>query len=312
LLALLGQTKSVDSILVVDNASTDDTANLLASEFPSIEVLSMGRNVGSAGGFTAGIQRACEQKFEWIWTLDDDTIAQPDALQALFDARNRFELDHRPNLLASKVLWKDGSLHPMNLQKPKLYDAEAQMRAAEAGCMSIRFTSFVSMLMHRTCVFRYGLPIADYFLWNDDVEYSASILRSQLGVVVPSSVVTHATDKKYVPAKSVGKKFYFEVRNKIWLMRRSDSFSSMEKRIMAKSLLRRTWHHLVDSEFARSSISGVMRGIWDGIMSAPRANDRVLPRAVPIPARTQSEDETLSIAKALIYKAEKAPRIEAA
>ncbi len=313
LLALLGQTREVESILVVDNASSDDTVNLLASEFPGIEVLSLPRNIGSAGGFTAGIQRACENKFEWIWTLDDDTLAQPDALQALFDARQRFAPENRPNLLASKVLWKDGSLHPMNLQKPKLYDAEAQFVAVEAGTLSIRFTSFVSMLMHRSCVFRFGLPIADYFLWNDDVEYSASILRGQLGVVVPSSVVTHATDKKYAPARSVGGKYYFEVRNKIWLLKRSDAFNVMEKRVIARSLVRRTWLHLVNSDFSRSSMWAVLRGLYDGFINRPRTNDKILPRMMPTATLSAADQPTLSIANAFVYPKEKPDRhVEAA
>ena len=308
LLALMAQTRPVDCILVVDNASTDGTANLLNGEFPGVEVLNLPRNVGSAGGFTTGIQWACGRKFDWVWTMDDDTLCTEQALQKLLEARQKFPLDHRPNLLASKVIWTDGSLHPVNLQSFKPFDPEAQFMAAEAGTISIRFTSFVSMLIHRSCVFRFGLPVADYFLSNDDMEYSAAILRSQLGVVVPGSVVTHATERKSAPGRTLGKRFYFEVRNKIWLMRRSDAFSKSEKRAIFRSLVRRTWDHVVHSEFRPMSLKTVVGGMWDGMTSNPRSNDVVLPRDWAKQAEGPAIPK-LTIASALVNMSRAARRV---
>src|SRR5579864_9398066 len=53
--SLKRQTRPMDEIVVVDNASSDDTHHLLATEFPEITVLRMTRNIGVGGGFAAGL-----------------------------------------------------------------------------------------------------------------------------------------------------------------------------------------------------------------------------------------------------------------
>lgn len=272
LAALNRQSQPIDQILVVDNASTDGTAEYIAAEFPSATLLRLPENLGSSGGFSAGIRWAFQNGFDWIWTLDDDSIAEPSALAALLKAHESFPQDRKPELLASKVVWTDGSIHPMNLQKPKLYDADTQILAAEHSAMSIRFTSFVSMLVSRGMIEKHGLPIAGYFIWNDDVEYAGRILRDGFGVFVPASVVCHKTARKHVPATSIGGKFYFEVRNKLWILRHSAAFSRGEKWWMAKSLGRRSWRHLLDARFGSASLAGVLRGIFHGMTRKPQAD----------------------------------------
>lgn len=269
LTALAHSTRPVDQILVIDNQSTDGTADALSAEFPHVAVERTKANLGSAGGYYLGIKRAVDQGFDWIWTLDDDSIAEPDALAQLFAARKRFPDVSRPNLLASRVLWTDGTLHPMNIQKPKLYNPEQQFLAASAACMSIRFTSFVSMLIHRDAITRHGLPITGYFLWNDDVEFSARILRHELGVLVPASVVIHKTAVKHVPSTSSAEKFYFEVRNKLWLCRWSKAFARDEKRWMLNSLRRRTWQHLKDNRFNGKVLVAVAKGVLHALTKRP-------------------------------------------
>lgn len=272
LVALSEQTRPAQTILVVDNASTDGTDQMLATEFPYVQCLVMPQNSGSSGGYHVGIRWAVQHLFDWVWTLDDDSIPQRDALQALLRCREQFDPNCRPDLLASKVLWTDGALHPMNVQKPKLYRADQQFTAAEQGAMSIRFTSFVSMLIHRRLVETYGLPIAGYFMWNDDVEYSARMLRDEFGVMAPASIVVHKTAEKYVPASDMGGKFFYEVRNKLWIIRHSKAFGLGEKWWMAKSLIRRIWGHLREAHFATTNVLAVWRGVFAGLAFTPVAD----------------------------------------
>ena len=49
---MLAQTRPPDHVLVVDNASTDGTAEMLREEFPQVEVLRLPENQGGAGGST--------------------------------------------------------------------------------------------------------------------------------------------------------------------------------------------------------------------------------------------------------------------
>ena len=74
--ALLAQTRVPDEILVIDNASTDETPALFASdaEFddPLIHYIRLAKNLGGAGGFKEGMRRAAEAGNDWCWIMDDD------------------------------------------------------------------------------------------------------------------------------------------------------------------------------------------------------------------------------------------------
>jgi GT2 family glycosyltransferase len=72
LVSLQAQTHVPDTILVVNNASTDGTAQMLSAEFAQLEVLTLAENVGGAGGFHAGMKWAYEQGYDWLWLMDDD------------------------------------------------------------------------------------------------------------------------------------------------------------------------------------------------------------------------------------------------
>ena len=77
------QTRPVDGILVVDNASTDDTL-----ERPSVKnamVLREVENGGTSGAVHSGLQFALEHKYDWIWIFDADSLPEPDGLEKLLD-----------------------------------------------------------------------------------------------------------------------------------------------------------------------------------------------------------------------------------
>jgi len=62
-------------VLVVDNASTDGTAEMVRREFPEVELLVNDENLGGAGGFNRGMQHAVDAGYGFIWLLDDDVAA---------------------------------------------------------------------------------------------------------------------------------------------------------------------------------------------------------------------------------------------
>jgi rhamnopyranosyl-N-acetylglucosaminyl-diphospho-decaprenol beta-1,3/1,4-galactofuranosyltransferase len=68
--ALLRQTRPVDKIVLIDNASTDGTVEVLRSRGylanPKIDYQRSEFNSGGAGGFHDGMKRAHELGFDWI------------------------------------------------------------------------------------------------------------------------------------------------------------------------------------------------------------------------------------------------------
>jgi rhamnopyranosyl-N-acetylglucosaminyl-diphospho-decaprenol beta-1,3/1,4-galactofuranosyltransferase len=72
-------------ILVVDNASTDGTAEWLAAQAAPVSTLSLPDNRGGAGGFDVGVRAAYDGGADLIWLMDDDGIPEPDCLKILLD-----------------------------------------------------------------------------------------------------------------------------------------------------------------------------------------------------------------------------------
>jgi rhamnopyranosyl-N-acetylglucosaminyl-diphospho-decaprenol beta-1,3/1,4-galactofuranosyltransferase len=224
--AVLSQTRPPDHVLVVDNASTDGTPEMLKAEFPQVEVLRLPENQGGAGGFHEGMKRGYEMGFEWLWIMDDDTIPTPPALRELLEGNTltQRETGTQPVLLASKVVWQDGSLHPVNTPYPALPDLLRYLSPKAKYCR-IRFASFVSVLIHRKGVDVSGLPCKDFFIYADDLEYTARLIRQTgRGFWVKDSVVFHKTAHKGFASFRNPARMYYDFRNRMWILRQRRAF----------------------------------------------------------------------------------------
>jgi len=274
--ALRAQVTGPRRVVVVDNASSDGTREVVAREFPEVELVVVSRNTGGAGGFTVGIEHAVHRLgAERVWLMDDDTIPTPTALEQLLEVQVRAPEGTR--VLASRVLWTDGRDHPMNTPRRRPFSSRRTVRAAAAmGCVPIRSASFVSVLIDAEGVRRAGLPVADYFLWNDDFEYTARILRDAVGFQVTASVVEHRTRLFGGAEREPGPRFRYEVRNKIWLFRHSTAFRPGERIVYGAASVRRWIATYVGSNDRASVRRGLREGFAEGMAGAPRPNAEVL------------------------------------
>ena len=75
-ISCLRRNRPLDTILVVNNGSTDGTAQWLATQ-SGLHVINQ-ENVGGSGGFYTGIREAFLQEADWIWCMDDDVFPRPD------------------------------------------------------------------------------------------------------------------------------------------------------------------------------------------------------------------------------------------
>ena len=299
--ALAAQSRPVDRLVVVDNAS-DDGSREVAEELlepwgARARLIPLTENTGGAGGFAVGIAAAVvEDGIDWVWVMDDDTVPGPEALAQALAAHERYRAGGPDDLavMGSRVLWTDGDEHPMNTPKAKIRASDSERRrAAEAGGMEIRSISFVSAFLRAARVRDQGLPIADYFLWNDDFEYSARLLRGARGLSVPGSVVTHKTAKRGSSDQDPGARFYYEVRNKLWVFRLSRALLGWEKLLYAGATARR-WVRTFRAAEDRGRLRDCLRRGWrDGWATAPRPTREVL-RDAGVPVDVMIEVEHLS------------------
>jgi GT2 family glycosyltransferase len=291
LAALARQTHRPAQVVVVDNASTDGTVALLeamSAQYPDLDVVTLTSNVGGAGGFAAGIERALTHEPDLVWLLDDDTVPTPTAAEELVRAWRGYEgpvptgsaSRTRPALLASRVVWTDGRDHPMNTPRRKPGATGEEIRAAETvDAVPIRSASFVSIMCDAQVVRERGLPVADYFLWNDDFEYSTRLVRGNVGLYCPRSLVEHKTKVFGSTDADPGDRFFYEVRNKLWMFTRSRSLTPAEKLLYGGSTLRRWARTLARSEDRSTLRRALVRGAAAALRRSPRSNAEVLAAA---------------------------------
>jgi GT2 family glycosyltransferase len=174
------QTRPVDAILVVDNASTDGTAGMIAAEFPDLQYLRLADNLGGAGGFNAGMWRACQDGHDWIWIMDDDCRPAEDCLELLLNE------DDGPSVRIPLMRDSTGFRTDPGVWAGRVTSIPCGDETLPVG--HYLFT-FVGPLLPRDAILQAGLPRSEFFIWFDDVEYALRLRR--LGI--PSIIIPRAT-----------------------------------------------------------------------------------------------------------------------
>ena len=219
--ALLNQSYNNCHVLVVDNASTDGTKEYINDYIKNKKIYyyNTGKNIGGAGGFNYGIKKACELECDYLWLMDDDCIVKKDSLNNLIAANNK--LNGNYGFLSSKVLWKDNTICKMNVPKVNLYKKNSDW---ETSLVKIEMATFVSFFVKSSIVHEIGLPITDFFIWADDLEYTRRISKKYKCYLVNDSVVVHKSKNNIGSNIAIDeecnlKRYEYSYRNETYLYR---------------------------------------------------------------------------------------------
>jgi len=189
---VLAQEGAVCDILIIDNASTDGTHEAIEPFLGGrVRYFNTGENTGGAGGFNFGIKKALEAGYDLLWLMDDDTQPCPNALAELLAAGTALKGEY--GFLSSTAFWTDGTVCRMNRQK--VCKGRRKSKTPEAqGVVPISQATFVSFMISAAGVRRFGLPIKEFFIWGDDIEYTRRIAvrGGETGYLAVQSRVVHA------------------------------------------------------------------------------------------------------------------------
>ncbi len=190
--ALLAQSRPLDEIIVVNNASTDGTLRLLAERYPQVKVLDLPLNTGVGGGYASGLSFAMEKgPHDWVWLFDQDSVPEPDTIERLLGGLDLVEgstddigilaplpVHHGSGLAYPGLLWQRGFARP----------SPALLR------QTICFVDAVissGTLVRRKAVEKVGLPRQDFFIDFVDFEYCLRVRRQGIRVALVCGSVLH-------------------------------------------------------------------------------------------------------------------------
>jgi GT2 family glycosyltransferase len=229
LAALRAQTRPLDAIYIVDNASVpgSDASGFGLGSLDGVTVLRSEINLGGAGGFALGMMRAFAAGHDWIWLLDDDALARPDALARLLDAgadTGEAAADgKRVGALCGTVReFGDIALrHRRRYHLPTGIERALPRGAYQGQPCRVDTASFVGFLVSAAAIAVVGMPERAFFFGYEDTEYSLRLRRAGLALwLVPDSVVEHLCARSArLRAGPFGPKHYFTIRNRIAVAR---------------------------------------------------------------------------------------------
>ncbi|MGQ0568388.1 MAG: glycosyltransferase [Armatimonadota bacterium] len=258
--SIRAQTTLPAAVLVVDNASTDGTAEMLAQEFSEMAVHRTAENTGCAGAMHESLRIALTMSPDYIWLFDDDVIALPNCLETLVREMRSLERDRRIGIL--RGMFRDPN-------------SEETVGSGTGGGMS------TAGLLRAEMVAALELPRSELFIELSDHHYNAMVRRAGYEILrVPVVLALHPVDrlKSFREIVSEGYRvkpwrLYYAVRNRVY-------FSLYVRRSFTRFV-----SHLVTA--ARSIVlltvfgrprrgqTLVLRGIVDGMLG--RLGRRVEP-----------------------------------
>jgi GT2 family glycosyltransferase len=191
-------------IIVVDNASSDGTADAVRRNWPGVRLIASDRNLGFAAANNVAIRDAADSEF--VLLLNSDTLVPAGAVDVLVRALNA-----DPDAVAAgpRLVGADGRpeisfgpmMGPLNELRQKalvrLYERGVRAAVARVGRMTARrqhpdWLSGACLLVRRAEALAAGLLDERYFLYAEDVDFCAALrgLGRRL-LFVPDAEVVH-------------------------------------------------------------------------------------------------------------------------
>lgn len=269
--ALIHQTFEEHDILIIDNNSTDGTGEMVSAfQDKRIRYYNTGKNLGGAGGFAYGLKRALELGYDYAWVMDDDSVPNNDALLSLVNKSKRIKGNF--SYLASLVYWTDGELFDMNVPGFK-FNTRLEMdldMIRKNKLMLIDTASFVGCFINLKYAQKAGLPISAFFIYGDDLEYTARLRKLAPAYLDFDSVIVHkAPSNKGADVVSADasriNRFFFQARNGMYIARKNGRVAHRLHAVAGK--IKRIIRDAPDHKIQR--IQAVCRGTIQGFFFDP-------------------------------------------
>jgi len=214
-------------ILIVDNISSDNSQKKCKEKFPDIKLIQNNENLGYCGGNNVGINEA---KGKFIVILNPDTIIEPNCIDELILAYNKFgNALYQPKILSlneKDIIQSTGNmLHVFGFGFAR--DKGNKVTNKEESIEKIGYASGTCLFTSREVFDKIGLLDEFPFLYHDDLDLGWR--AAQIGInsyYVPKSKIFHVESYSL---KWSSKKFYWLERNRKYCLLTHYSKKTYEK-----------------------------------------------------------------------------------
>ena len=231
LTSLVGLEYSNFEIIVVDNASIDDSIFLIEAAFPEIRIVKSQKNLGYAGGNELAAKIAEKENYDAIWVLNNDAIADRMALSALVQAWN----ENGDAVFGSIIVGKESQLIEFaggyeldemgcvdnSSAYNSIHQTTVEEHIAEYGLIKpIADVNGASIFVPISIIKKVGFISTQFFLYAEEIEYCFRLKKDYdiNSYMVNNSIIYHkgsATFENFKELKIIQK--YYNLRNFTWL-----------------------------------------------------------------------------------------------
>ena len=175
-------------LIIVDNASTDDTLEIIANKRPSAKLVKNTEGLGYGNGCNAGLALV---DTSYAILANPDSISSNDAIATMLAAADKYS---DVGLIGPTVLNSDGSIelsHDVELWKRKQYGKRGVEKAPD-GDTCAEFISGAVVLVRMAAIRETGGFDREFFLYYEDDDMCLNLRRHGWKLMlVPAAVVTH-------------------------------------------------------------------------------------------------------------------------
>lgn len=216
-------------VLIVDNGSTDGSADRLRERFPGHPIIATGENLGYAGGNNVGIRYWLDRRMNYILILNNDTLVDPSFLEPMVSA---MQDDSSLGLIGPLILYQSdpntvqcvGLDVNISLGTVRSFGDGEQNRGQYQGLRRVQFLGGTCLLVRSEVFEKVGLLDETFFMYAEEVEFLVRASRAGYhAAVAGSSKICHKS--KASTNKVHGLFLYYITRNRVLLGRRIASWT---------------------------------------------------------------------------------------
>jgi GT2 family glycosyltransferase len=263
-------TRSDVRIICVDNGSTDGSVQAVRQQFPDVELIEAGANLGYAGGNNLGLRHAIESGARWMALVNNDATVAADVIEGFESA---IAVRPRAGILAGKVyfadrpstIWFAGQRVNTLLGysgRPRGYgrrDGPRYGRVIDTGR-----AAGALMAISREAVSAAGLLDEDLFAYVEDVDWALRVRAAGYEVVLaPQARAWHRISASTGGEAGSTHTLYYGVRNTIVVLERHRPLGRLGSALRRCSIMATFYLHALSRTNRRAALAAVLSGSQD-------------------------------------------------